>query len=84
MTDRNGDRRPAGYDLGRFDDARDRVLKLESRVEELVKALATREDLARVEAEIAKAKYAILVVILGALTAVGNIGFIAYRIFLGS
>ena len=84
MTERNGDRRPAGYDLGRFDDARDRVLKLESRVEELVKALATREDLARVEAEIAKAKYAILVIIIGALTALGNIGLIAYRILLGS
>ncbi len=84
MNEPNGDRRPAGYDIGRFDDARDRVLKLESRVDELVKSLATKENLAKLEADIAKAKLSILVIVLGAVTALGNIGLMAYRLVSGN
>ena len=84
MSDPNGDRRPAGYDLGRFDDARDRVLKLESRIDELVKSLATKEHLAKLEADIAKAKLSILVIVLGAVTAIGNIGLMVFRLVSGN
>ena len=77
MAETNGSLRSERYQIERLDDVRDRVSNIEGRLEELIKTLATKED-------VANAKLAMFIAYIGiGMSLLIGIGSIVVRLWLG-